>query len=74
MIHLRVVSSPDVIGTLTPVLPGEPAVMTLMVPAGALGHPDGDAVHVDVLQGTASEVINRLRDLGPELRGWRSMA
>jgi uncharacterized hydrophobic protein (TIGR00271 family) len=69
MIHLRVVSPPDVTPALVPVLRNEPAVMNLTVLPGAVQGPDGDAVHFDVLHGAANEVIARLRDLGLEQRG-----
>ena len=69
VIHLRVVSPPDVTGILMPVLRAEPAVMNLTVLPAAVSHPDGDAVHFDVLHGAANEVIGRLRDLGLEQRG-----
>jgi uncharacterized hydrophobic protein (TIGR00271 family) len=69
MIHLRVVSPPDVTGSLMPALRTEPAVMNLTVLPGGVSNPDGDAVHFDVLQGAANEVIGRLRDLGLDQRG-----
>jgi uncharacterized hydrophobic protein (TIGR00271 family) len=69
MIHLRVVSPPDVTDTLMPMLSAEPAVMNLTVLPGAVTNPDGDAVQFDVLHGAANEVIGRLRDLGLEQRG-----
>ena len=69
MIHLRVVSPPDVTGALLPLLRAEPAVLNLMVRPGAVSHPDGDAVHFDVLHGAADEVIGRLRELGIGQRG-----
>jgi uncharacterized hydrophobic protein (TIGR00271 family) len=69
VIHLRVVSPPDVTGTLMPVLRAEPAVMNLTVLPGAASNPDGDAVLFDVLHGAANEVIGRLRDLGVDQRG-----
>lgn len=69
MIHLRVVSPPDVTPTLVPLLDNEPAVMNLTVLPGAVRNPDGDAVLFDVLHGAANEVIGRLRDLGLERRG-----
>jgi len=69
MIHLRVVSPPDVTDTLMPVLSAEPAVMNLTVLPGAVTNPDGDAVQFDVLHGAANEVIGRLRDLGLDQRG-----
>jgi hypothetical protein len=69
VIHLRVVSPPDVTGALMPVLRSEPAVMNLTMLRGVVSHPDGDAVHFDVLQGAANEVIGRLRDFGLDQRG-----
>jgi uncharacterized hydrophobic protein (TIGR00271 family) len=69
VIHLRVVSPPDVTGTLMPVLRAEPAVMNLTVLTGAASNPDGDAVLFDVLHSAANEVIGRLRDLGVDQRG-----
>ena len=69
VIHLRVVSPPDVTETLVPVLRTEPAVMNLTVFPGAVSNPDGDAVLFDVLNGAANEVVGRLRDLGVDRRG-----
>ena len=69
MIHLRVVSPPDITSTLMPALRAEPAVMNLTLLSAAASNPDGDAVHFDVLNGAANEVIGRLRDLGHEQRG-----
>lgn len=69
MIHLRVVSPPDVTDALIHVLNTEPAVMNMTVLPGGVRNPDGDAVHFDVLHGAANEVIGRLRDLGLEQRG-----
>jgi uncharacterized hydrophobic protein (TIGR00271 family) len=69
MIHLRVVSPPDVTPDLVPLLDKEPAVLNLIVLSGAVRNPDGDAVQFDVLHGAANDVIGRLRDLGLEQRG-----
>jgi hypothetical protein len=69
MIHLRVVSPPDVTSTVMPMLRSEPAVVNLTLHPGAVSHPDGDAVHFDVLHGAANEVIGRLRGLGLDQRG-----
>jgi uncharacterized hydrophobic protein (TIGR00271 family) len=69
VIHLRVVSPPDLTGNLMPMLHSEPAVMNLTVLPGAVTHPDGDAVHFDVLHGAANDVIGRLRGLGVDQRG-----
>jgi hypothetical protein len=51
VIHLRVVSPPDVTTTLVPMLDTESAVMNLTVLPAAVRNPDGDAVHFDVPQG-----------------------
>jgi uncharacterized hydrophobic protein (TIGR00271 family) len=69
VIHLRVASPPDVTGALMPLLRSEPAILNLTVLPGAVSHPDGDAVHFDVLHGSANEVIDRLRGLGLDQRG-----
>jgi uncharacterized hydrophobic protein (TIGR00271 family) len=69
VIHLRVVSPPDVTGTVMPMLHSEPAVMNLTMLPGAVSNPDGDAVQFDVLEGAANEVIGRLRALGLDQRG-----
>ena len=69
MINLRVVSPPHVTGALMPLLHAEPAVVNLTMLPAAVSHPDGDAVHFDVLPGAANEVIGRLRDLGLDQRG-----
>jgi uncharacterized hydrophobic protein (TIGR00271 family) len=69
VIHLRVVSPPDVTGTLVPALRTEPAVLNLTVLPGTVSNPDGDAVQFDVLHGAANEVIGLLRDRGLEERG-----
>jgi len=69
VIHLRVVSPPDVTGTLMPLLRAEPAVLNLTMLPAAVSHPDGDAVHFDVLHGSANEVIGQLRGLGLDRRG-----
>lgn len=69
MIHLRVVSPPEVTGTLMAMLRADPAVLDLTVlPAGA-SHPDGDAVEFDLLHGAANGVVGRLREMGLEERG-----
>jgi len=69
VIHLRVVSPPDVTATLLPMLRAEPAVLNLTMLPGAVSNPDGDAVHFDVLHGAANDVIGQLRNLGLEERG-----
>lgn len=69
MIHLRVVSPPDITDAMVPALRAEPTVMNLTVFRSAVSKPDGDAVQFDVQQGAADQVIERLRQLGVEQRG-----
>ena len=69
MIHIRVVSPADVTATLVPVLHAEPAVMNLIVLGGTVRNPDGDALHFDVPQGAANQVVGRLREIGLDQRG-----
>ena len=69
MIHLRVVSPPDITSDLVPMLHSEPAVLNLTVLPGAVSNPNGDALHFDVLHGAANDVLGRLRGLGLDQRG-----
>ena len=69
MIHLRVVSPPDITNTVMPMLRSEPGVINLTLHPDAVRHPDGDAVYFDVLHGAANDVIERLRGLGVDQRG-----
>jgi uncharacterized hydrophobic protein (TIGR00271 family) len=69
MIHLRVASPSDLTDGLVSLLRAEPAVMNLTVHRAGVSSPDGDAVHFDVLQGAAEEVIGHLRRLGVHQRG-----
>jgi uncharacterized hydrophobic protein (TIGR00271 family) len=69
VIHLRVVSPPDITGDVMPMLREEPGVMNLTMLPDAASHPDGDAVQFDVLHGAANDVIERLRGLGLDQRG-----
>ncbi|MGW7683048.1 DUF389 domain-containing protein [Kribbella sp. NPDC054772] len=69
MIHLRVVSPPEITDAVVPVLRAEPTVMNLAVFRSAVSKPDGDAVQFDVQQAAADHVIERLRELGVEQHG-----
>src|SRR6476660_7437629 len=53
-------SPADVTDTLVPVLHAEPAVINLIVLGGTIRNPDGDALHFDVPQGAANQVVGRL--------------
>ena len=56
MIHLRVVSPPDITDALVPVLRRKPADMNLTVLRSTGSNPDEDVVQFDVPQGVADEV------------------
>jgi uncharacterized hydrophobic protein (TIGR00271 family) len=64
MLHVRVVSPPDVTSGLTDGLAADPGVVNLVVLHAAAAHPDGDAVQFDVAAGSANRVLDHLRDLG----------
>jgi uncharacterized hydrophobic protein (TIGR00271 family) len=69
MIHVRVVSPPEVTPVLRSQLVPEAGVINLTVTEASMQNPDGDAIQFDVLQGRANEVIARLRQLGVDQRG-----
>jgi uncharacterized hydrophobic protein (TIGR00271 family) len=69
MIHVRLVSPPDVTAALMPRLVAEPGVINLTVAKASVQNPEGDAVQFDVLQGRANEVLTWLRELGVDQRG-----
>ncbi len=69
MIHVRVVSRPDVTSQLVPVLMSDSGVTNLIVMAGSVRNPDGDAIQFDVARGRANEVLARLRQLGVDEQG-----
>ncbi len=69
MIHVRVVSPPDVTPQLRVLLVSDTGVMNLTVVEGAMQKPDGDAIQFDVLRGRANDLIARMRELGVDQRG-----
>jgi uncharacterized hydrophobic protein (TIGR00271 family) len=69
MIHLRLVSPPDLTTRLEAMLAADPAVLNLTVQHAVVHHPDGDAMQCDVLRGAANAVIQRLRDCELDQRG-----
>jgi hypothetical protein len=68
MLHIRVVSPPDVTGRLLTLLRADDGVINLVVlPAaapGAAGTQAADAVQFDVFSAGANAVLRQLRDLG----------
>lgn len=64
MLHIRVVSPPDLTERLIEELRAEPGVVNLVVLPAAAVRPDGDALQFDVMTGSANQVLRQLRGLG----------
>jgi uncharacterized hydrophobic protein (TIGR00271 family) len=69
MIHVRVVSPPDVTPQLQALLVSDTGVMNLTVVEGTMHNPDGDAIQFDVLRGRVNDLIARMQGLGVAQRG-----
>jgi uncharacterized hydrophobic protein (TIGR00271 family) len=69
VLHVRIASPPDVTGGLVELLAADSGVLNLVVLAGAVRSPDGDAVQFDLLTGSANPVFRQLRDLRLDERG-----
>lgn len=63
MLRVRAVSPPSGTGPLVDELVAHPAVVNIVVAAGAARKPDGDLVTFDVAREAANDVIGRLRAL-----------
>lgn len=69
MIHLRIVSPPDLTGQVMEVLTGSAAVINIIRLDGTAQRPDGDAVLCDVAREDASVVLGDLKALDLHERG-----
>jgi uncharacterized hydrophobic protein (TIGR00271 family) len=69
MLHVRVVSPPDVTARLLDRLADLPGVSNLVVLEGAAQRPDGDAVFFDLDHGAANPAFRALRGLGLDRDG-----
>jgi uncharacterized hydrophobic protein (TIGR00271 family) len=69
VLHVRVVSPPELTERALALLGAEPHVLNLIRHRGPARSPDGDAFECDVLAGGANEVLRALRELGLEHRG-----
>jgi uncharacterized hydrophobic protein (TIGR00271 family) len=69
MMHVRVVSPPEVAAQLRPLLISDAGVMNLVVTEASAHHPDGDVIQFDVIQGRANDVLAWLRALGIDQQG-----
>jgi uncharacterized hydrophobic protein (TIGR00271 family) len=64
MLHIRVISPPDLTAATVQLLEGSPAVTHLWVSEGSARKPNGDVISADVAREAATGVIGQLRDLG----------
>jgi uncharacterized hydrophobic protein (TIGR00271 family) len=64
MIHLRIVSPPDLTPALIDGLRRDDTVLNVEVLSDRSTHPSGDSIHLDVPNGSANKVIGQLRDAG----------
>jgi uncharacterized hydrophobic protein (TIGR00271 family) len=64
MLHVRVISPPELTAVTVGLLQASPAVTHLWVSEGSARKPQGDVVSCDVAREAAAGVIGRLRDLG----------
>jgi uncharacterized hydrophobic protein (TIGR00271 family) len=64
MLHVRVVSPPDLTGSLADRLAAAPGVWNVIIQTGAARRPGGDAVQFDMDDGAANPVFKALRELG----------
>jgi uncharacterized hydrophobic protein (TIGR00271 family) len=64
MLHIRVVSPPELTDRLVGRLSADRGVVNLVVMRAAAVQPAGDAVHFDVLRGAANSVLEQLGLLG----------
>jgi uncharacterized hydrophobic protein (TIGR00271 family) len=69
MVHLRIVSPPDITARVMEVLTGSDAVINIIRLDGAAQRPDGDAVLCDVAREEASVVLGDLKALDLHERG-----
>jgi uncharacterized hydrophobic protein (TIGR00271 family) len=69
VIHISLVSPPDVTARVLPVLLADQAVSNLTVLLSSVRKPDGDAIQFDLTQGRANEIITQLRLFGLDERG-----
>lgn len=69
MIHVRLVSPPDLTPRAVGLLSDDRYVFNLVVLAELAHNPDGDAIECDILSGAANAVLRGLRELGLDRRG-----
>ncbi|MEO6532941.1 MAG: DUF389 domain-containing protein [Pseudolysinimonas sp.] len=69
MMHLRLISPPDLTDSVVKVLEDDAGTANLVLHRGAAISPDGDVVICDVVRESASELVERLEKTGLAQRG-----
>jgi uncharacterized hydrophobic protein (TIGR00271 family) len=69
MLHLRVITPPELTDRVTELLVREPGVVHISVAPGTAIDPMGDVVEADVEHASLTALVSRLRDLGVERVG-----
>jgi uncharacterized hydrophobic protein (TIGR00271 family) len=69
VIHVRAVSPPETTDRLIEALRSDPGVQNVIVLRHAAVHPDGDALYLDVLNGSANQALATLRGFEIDRRG-----
>jgi uncharacterized hydrophobic protein (TIGR00271 family) len=69
MVHLRIVSPPDLTDQVREVLTCTPSVINIIELAGAARHPDGDVILCDVAREDTSVILSDLKGLDLYERG-----
>jgi hypothetical protein len=73
MLHLRIITPPDLTGTVLQELAQDPGVTHITAHRGAATEPPGDLVSCDVVRASVNPLIRRLRSAGVSERGGITM-
>jgi uncharacterized hydrophobic protein (TIGR00271 family) len=73
MLHLRIITPPDLTGTVLQELAQDPGVTHITTDRGAATEPPGDLVSCDVVRASVNPLIRRLRSAGVSERGGITM-
>jgi uncharacterized hydrophobic protein (TIGR00271 family) len=73
MLHLRIITPPDLTGTVLEELAQDPGVIHISVDRGAATEPPGDLVSCDVVRASVNPLVRRLRSAGVTERGGITM-
>jgi hypothetical protein len=73
MLHLRIITPPDLTATVLQELADDPGVTHITADRGAATEPPGDLVSCDVVRASVNPLIRRLRSAGATERGGIAM-